>query len=64
MCTPKDAPKLRSLREDPMVALTVDTEVHPPKILLVRGRALLDFETTLPSAVDELVRQREERQRG
>jgi hypothetical protein len=93
-----------------------DTEVHPPKILLIRGRAeldvvdgipdeylemsgtyemtpeqrveweaevrslyhdgmvlivvtptwakLIDFETTLPSAVEELVRQREERQRA
>jgi hypothetical protein len=116
MCTPKNAPKLRSLSANPMVALTVDTESHPPKILLVRGRAeldyvdgipdeylqttttyemtpeqrvvweaevrslyhdgmvrivvtptwakLIDFETTLPSAVEELVRQREERQRG
>ncbi|GAA3960000.1 pyridoxamine 5'-phosphate oxidase family protein [Actinoplanes auranticolor] len=114
MCTTKNAPKLASLRADPAVALTVDTEVHPPKILLIRGRAeldvvdgipqeylqmngsytmtaeqrvqweaevrslydgmvrivvtptwakLIDFETTLPSAVEELVRQREERQR-
>jgi hypothetical protein len=99
-----------------MVAMTIDTEVHPPKILLIRGRAeldfvdgipdeylratssyemtpeqrveweaevrslyrdgmvrivvaptwakLIDFETTLPSAVEELVRQREERQPG
>ncbi|WP_460886251.1 pyridoxamine 5'-phosphate oxidase family protein [Promicromonospora xylanilytica] len=114
MCTTKNAPKLPALRENPMVALTVDTEVHPPKILLVRGRAeldpvdgipdeyleanttyemtaeqrveweaevrslytdgmvrivvtptwakLIDFETTLPSAVDELVRRRAERQ--
>jgi hypothetical protein len=104
MCTSKNAPKLRALG------------VHPPKILLIRGRAeldfvddipdeyleatssyemtpeqrveweaevrslyrdgmvrivvtptwvkLIDFETTLPSAVEELVRQREERQRG
>jgi hypothetical protein len=116
MCTSKNAPKLRALSENPMVALTVDTEAHPPKILLIRGRAeldfvdgipdeyfeasgtyemtpeqrveweaevrslyhdgmvrivvtpnwtkLIDFETTLPSAVEELVRQREERQRG
>ena len=114
MCTTKNAPKLPALRENPMVALTIDTEVHPPKILLVRGRAeldvvdgipdeyltmntsyemtaeqrvewekeirslydgmvrvvvtptwakLIDFETTLPSAVEELVRQREARQR-
>jgi pyridoxamine 5'-phosphate oxidase-like protein len=113
MCTAKNAPKLHALRANPMVALTIDTEVHPPKILLIRGRAeldvvdgipaeylsmngsyqmtpeqrveweagvrslydgmvrivvtptwakLIDFETTLPSAVEELVRQRAERQ--
>ena len=113
MCTTKNAPKLPALRHNPAVALTIDTEVHPPKILLVRGRAeldyvdgipdeylqasgtykmtpeqrvewekeirslydgmvcivvtptwakLIDFETTLPSAVEELVRRRAERQ--
>jgi hypothetical protein len=113
MCTAKNAPKLPHLRTNPMVALTIDTEVHPPKILLIRGRAeldvvdgipaeylqmngsyamtaeqrvvweaevrslydgmvrivvtptwakLIDFETTLPSAVEELARQRAERQ--
>lgn len=113
MCTTKNAPKLRSLRHRPEVALTIDTEVHPPKILLIRGRAeldvvdgipeeylqmngsyemtpeqrveweaevrslydgmvrvvvtptwvkLIDFENTLPSAVEELVRQRTERE--
>lgn len=113
MCTPKNAPKLRALRANPMVALTIDTEVHPPKILLIRGRAeldyvddipdeylqttstyqmtpeqrveweaevrslyhdgmvrivvtpswakLIDFETTLPSPVEELIQRREER---
>jgi hypothetical protein len=115
MCTSKNAPKLPSLRENPMVALTIDTEVHPPKILLIRGRAeldvvdgipdeylqasgtfqmtpeqrvhweaevrslydgmvrivvtptwakLIDFETTLPSAVEELIRERDERPRA
>ncbi|MFI1395919.1 pyridoxamine 5'-phosphate oxidase family protein [Streptomyces sp. NPDC020681] len=115
MCTPKNAPKLPALRHNPTVALTIDTEVYPPKILLVRGRAeldvvdgipdeflktnstyemtpeqrveweaevhslydgmvrivvtptwakLIDFETTLPSAVEELARQREERRRA
>ncbi|MFF4240894.1 pyridoxamine 5'-phosphate oxidase family protein [Actinomadura geliboluensis] len=114
MSTSKNAPKLRALSENPMVALTIDTEVHPPKILLIRGRAeldyvdgipdeylqanttyemtpeqrveweaevrslysdgmvrivvtptwakLIDFETTLPSAVEELVQQRAQRQ--
>jgi hypothetical protein len=112
MCTSMNAPKLHSLRANPAVALTIDTEVHPPKILLIRGTAeldavdgipdeylqmngsyemtaeqrvewerevrslydgmvrivvtptwakLIDFETTLPSAVEELVRQRAER---
>jgi hypothetical protein len=115
MCTTKNAPKLPALRENPMVALTIDTEVYPPKILLIRGRAeldvvegipdeyvqmngtytmtaeqrvaweaevrslydgmvrivvtptwakLIDFETTLPSAVEELARQRDERRRA
>jgi hypothetical protein len=115
MCTAKNAPKLPALRHNPAVALTIDTEVHPPKILLIRGQAelevvdgipdeylqingtyemtteqragweaevrslyngmvriivtptwvkLIDFETTLPSPVEELIRQRAERQRG
>ncbi|MGA5298599.1 pyridoxamine 5'-phosphate oxidase family protein [Nucisporomicrobium flavum] len=113
MCTAKNAPKLASLRRHPAVALTIDTEVHPPTILLLRGRAeldvvdgipdeflqmngsyamtpdqrvaweaevrslydgmvrivvtptwakLIDFETTLPTAVEQLIRQRAERQ--
>ncbi|MDC2960255.1 pyridoxamine 5'-phosphate oxidase family protein [Streptomyces gilvifuscus] len=113
LCTTKNAPKLPSLRRNPQVALTIDTEVHPPKILLIRGRAeldvvdgipdeylqmngsyemtpeqrveweaevrslydgmvrivitptwakLIDFDTTLPTAVEELVRQRAERE--
>lgn len=113
LCTSTNAPKLPALRRNPQVALTIDTEVHPPKLLLVRGRAelevvdgipaeylqingsyrmtpeqrveweagvralydgmvrivitptwvkLIDFETTLPSAVEELLRQRDERQ--
>jgi len=115
MCTTKNAPKLPALRENPAVALTIDTEVHPPRILLIRGRAeldvvdgipeeylqmngsyemtpeqrveweaevrslydgmvrivvtptwakLIDFETTLPSAVEELVKQRAEREQA
>jgi hypothetical protein len=113
MCTTRNAPKLASLAANPTVALTIDTEVHPPKILLIRGRAelddvdgipdeyltmntsyemtaeqrvewekevrslydgmvrivvtptwakLIDFEATLPTAVEELIRERAERQ--
>lgn len=115
MCTTRNAPKLASLRVNPMVALTFDTESHPPKILLIRGRVelddvdgipdeyltmntsyemtaeqrvewekevrslyegmvrivvtptwakLIDFEATLPTAVEELVRERAERQQA
>ena len=53
MCTPLNAPKLRHLRANPAVALTIDTEVHPPKILLVRGRAVLDTVDGIP---DEYLR--------
>ncbi|NNG41201.1 pyridoxamine 5-phosphate oxidase [Flexivirga sp. ID2601S] len=113
LCTSTNAPKLPSLRRNPQVALTIDTEVHPPKILLIRGTVeldlvdgipeeylqingsyrmsdeqrveweaevrslypamvrivvtptwakLIDFEHTLPSAVEELVRARAARQ--
>ena len=115
MCTAKNAAKVRALRHNPAVALTIDTEVHPPRVLLIRGRAeldvvegipdeylqingsyemtpeqrvvweaevrslydgmvrivvlptwakLIDFDTTLPSAVEELIRQRDARQRS
>jgi hypothetical protein len=113
MCSPANAAKIRALRANPAVSLTIDTEEHPPRILLIRGRAeldwrdgipeeflqingsyrmtaeqrveweaevrslypgmfrivveptwakLIDFETTLPSAVEELVRERAARQ--
>jgi hypothetical protein len=113
MCTSKNALKLPALRRNPVVALTIDTESHPPKILLLRGRVeldvvdgipeeylqwngtyemtpeqrveweegvrslydgmvrivltptwakLIDFETTLPTAIEELVRRQKERQ--
>jgi hypothetical protein len=48
MCTATNAPKLASLRRNPAVALTVDTEVHPPKILLLRGEAVLDEVDGIP----------------
>src|SRR5699024_3329108 len=36
MCTTANAPKVPALRRNPTVALTIDTEVHPPTILLIR----------------------------
>ena len=48
MCTTTNAPKLASLRRNPAVAVTIDTEVHPPKILLLRGEAVLDEVEGIP----------------
>jgi uncharacterized pyridoxamine 5'-phosphate oxidase family protein len=48
MCTATNAPKLASLRRNPAVALTIDTEVHPPNILLIRGEAVLDEVDGIP----------------
>ena len=115
MCTAKNARKLPALRRNPAVALSIDTETHPPKVLLIRGQAeldavdgipeeyfqwngtyqmtpgqraeweagvrslydgmvrvvvtpawakLIDFETTLPTAIEELMQQQKERQRA
>jgi len=48
MCTAKNARKLRALERNPAVALTIDTEVHPPHVLLVRGEAELDPRDDIP----------------
>ncbi|MCP9951471.1 pyridoxamine 5'-phosphate oxidase family protein [Actinomadura madurae] len=115
MCTAKNARKLPALRNNSAVALTIDTESHPPKVLLLRGNAeldvvdgipeeylqwngtyemtpeqraeweegvqslydgmvrvvvkptwakLIDFETTLPTAIEELMARQKENQRA
>jgi nitroimidazol reductase NimA-like FMN-containing flavoprotein (pyridoxamine 5'-phosphate oxidase superfamily) len=48
MCTATNAAKAPALRRNPVVALTIDTEVHPPKTLLIRGRAELDVVDGIP----------------
>ena len=48
MSTSTNAPKLAALRENPMVALASATEVHPPEILLIRGRPDLDAADGIP----------------
>jgi len=40
--TPSKAPKLRALRKNPKVALTIDDNTFPHKVLLVRGTARLE----------------------
>jgi hypothetical protein len=41
--TPANAPKVRELQSNPGVALTIDSDVPPPKILMIRGTAELSF---------------------
>jgi general stress protein 26 len=54
MCTAKNAAKVPALRHNPAVGLTIDTEVHPPKILLIRGRAELDVVEGIPDEYLEM----------
>jgi len=42
MATPPKAPKLKALAKNPKVALTIDDNVFPHKVLLVRGSARLE----------------------
>jgi nitroimidazol reductase NimA-like FMN-containing flavoprotein (pyridoxamine 5'-phosphate oxidase superfamily) len=54
MCTAKNAAKVQALRHNPVVALTIDTEEHPPHILLIRGRAELDVVEGIPDEYLEM----------
>jgi hypothetical protein len=42
MGSPSKAPKLKALAKNPKVALTIDDNVFPHKVLLVRGTARLE----------------------
>ena len=42
MATPPKAPKLKSLAKNPKVALTIDDNTFPHKVLMVRGMARLE----------------------
>jgi len=41
--TPTDAPKIKALAKNPNVALTVNSETWPDKVLLVRGAAQVEI---------------------
>lgn len=40
--TPPDAPKVKALRRNAKVAITIDSESFPAKVLLIRGTATLE----------------------
>lgn len=42
------AAKVKALRKNPRVALTIDTDGFPPKVLLIRGPAELKLEDGVP----------------
>jgi len=42
MASPPKAPKLKALAKNPKVALTIDDNVFPHKVLLIRGSARLE----------------------
>jgi Pyridoxamine 5'-phosphate oxidase len=42
MASPSKAPKLKALVKNPKVAITIDDNVFPHKVLLVRGKARLE----------------------
>jgi hypothetical protein len=51
------ARKLPALRARPEVAITIDTSVHPPEILLIRGRVTLtDVDGLVPEFVQANLR--------
>lgn len=71
MCTSTNAAKVRALRENPQVALTIDTENFPPHVLLLRGTAELEWVEGIPDEYLQMsqsdmmsVEQREEWERG
>jgi hypothetical protein len=57
MATVPKAAKVRALRQNPRVALTIDTQGEwPPRVLLVRGAARLDLVDGVPESYVEASR--------
>jgi len=57
MATVPKAAKVRALRQNPRVALTIDTQGEwPPRVLLVRGAARLELVDGVPDAYVEASR--------
>ena len=49
MVSPHDAPKVRVLQANPSVALTIDSETWPHKVLLLRGSAQVELVDGIPA---------------
>jgi hypothetical protein len=48
VCTIPTSAKVRALQQNPRVAITIDTEGYPPRVLLVRGAARVDLVDGVP----------------
>jgi hypothetical protein len=48
VCTVVKSAKVAALRQNPRVAVTIDTEGFPPRVLLVRGAATVDIVEGVP----------------
>jgi len=48
MCTTTNAAKVKALQVNPDVALTIDTDGFPPNVLLLRGKAELEWVDGIP----------------
>jgi len=48
VCSPTNAAKVKALQAKPQVAVTVDTDIPPQKVLFVRGRASVEIVDGVP----------------
>ena len=56
IASPPDAPKLKALQANPRVALTIDAEPWPHKVLLLRGPAQVEIVDGVPSEYEAAAR--------
>lgn len=56
VCTVPKSAKVRALRENPRVAITIDSVGYPPRVLLVRGAATVELVDGVPDEYVEASR--------
>ena len=49
MASPPDAPKVKAIQANPQIALTIDAEPWPHKVLLLRGTARIELVEDIPA---------------
>jgi Pyridoxamine 5'-phosphate oxidase len=56
VCTVPTSAKVRALAKNPRVAITIDTDAYPPRVLLIRGSASLELVDGVPEVYIEASR--------